>query len=412
MQYTVHKPDTLNSTSIQLPASKSISNRVLLLQTLSHGNIDDIQNLSDSDDTHVLLQALTNPQPIIDLQAAGTSMRFLTACLAAQPGKHILTGTNRMKNRPIAPLVNALRQIGAEIEYLEKEGFPPLLIKGKQLAGGKITLDASVSSQYISALMMIAPITQHGLEIKIEGHAVSKPYIRMTQLLMQTFGIQIPHTGNIISIPPQHSSCRLQPFVVENDWSAASYWYEILAIAPQKAEIHLKGLRKNSLQGDAKVAQLFEAMGVTTTFVDDGIVLQPTDRTVSPFIYNFRDEPDLAQTFAVTCALKNIPFHFTGLQTLKIKETDRIIALHNEMKKLGYEIKIIADSEISWDGTHTQPATIPPIDTYNDHRMAMAFAPAALRFGSVDICDPEVVGKSYPAFWADLRKAGFQIVSQ
>lgn len=406
MLYTVHKPEILKA-DIQLPASKSISNRALILQALSN-NTCSIENISDSDDTQVMMQALTNPQDVIDVKAAGTSMRFLTAYFAAQAGQeHLITGTDRMKNRPISLLVDALRQIGAEIEYAEKEGYPPLRIKGKKLTGGKINLNGGVSSQYISALMMIAPVTQNGLEIKLEGQIVSKPYIRLTQCLMEIFGVKTVRSDSTVSIPPQ--PYRPVPYTVESDWSAASYWYEMLSLAEEGSEIFLKGLYKNSLQGDAKIAQLFETLGVTTKFMESGVILQQTERIVSPFIYHFQHEPDLAQTFVVTCALKNIPFHFTGLQSLKIKETDRILALQNEMKKLGYEIQAANDSEMSWAGIHSTPEKIPPIRTYEDHRMAMSFAPAAIIFGEIDIQDPEVTSKSYPSYWKDLKKAGFTI---
>ncbi|MDR2626539.1 MAG: 3-phosphoshikimate 1-carboxyvinyltransferase [Dysgonamonadaceae bacterium] len=405
MIYTVHKPEILNA-DIRLPASKSISNRVLILQALSN-NIRGVENISSSDDTQVMMQALTNPQDVIDIKAAGTGMRFLTAYFATQPGEHVITGTDRMKNRPVALLVDALRQIGADVEYLEKEGYPPLRIRGKKLSGGNISLDGGISSQYISALMMIAPVTQNGLEIKLEGQVVSKPYIRMTQCLMETFGITISRADSIISIPPQ--AYRPVPFTIESDWSAASYWYEMLSLSAEGSKIVLRGLHKQSLQGDAKIAQLFEALGVTTTFTEHGVILQQTERIVSPFIYNFQHEPDLAQTFVVTCALKNIPFHFTGLQSLKIKETDRILALQNEMKKLGYDIQAANESEMSWTGVRSQVSTILPIRTYEDHRMAMSFAPAAIVFGEMDIQDPEVTGKSYPSYWEDLEKSGFTI---
>jgi 3-phosphoshikimate 1-carboxyvinyltransferase len=405
MQYIVHKPRVFN-TDIRLPASKSISNRVLIINALCK-NAGVIENISDADDTRVMLRALTTNRSIINVKAAGTSMRFLTAYFASQPGERVITGTTRMKNRPIALLVNALRQIGASIEYLEKEGYPPLKIKGKVLKGGQITLDGSVSSQFISALMMIAPATQNGLVIKLEGQIISKPYIQMTQHLMEVFGVEISWTDHTISIPPQ--PYHPVSFRVENDWSAASYWYEILSLAEEGSEITLKGLYKKSFQGDAKIAQLFEVLGVSTKFTEEGSVLQKTKRLVSPFIYNFQHEPDLAQTFVVTCALKNVPFQFSGLQSLKIKETDRILALQNEMKKLGYTLEITEDHEISWTGVHVHPEKILPICTYEDHRMAMSFAPASFICGKIAIQNPEVVNKSYPSYWKDLEKAGFRI---
>ncbi len=404
MIYSVHKPETLHA-DILLPASKSISNRALILRALSN-SMHDIHNLSDCDDTEVMLQAFAHPTEVIDIKAAGTAMRFLTAYFSTLPGERIITGTERMRNRPVALLVDALRKLGADIGYVEKEGFPPLKIKGKTLEGGEISLSGEVSSQYISALMMIAPVMRKGLSIRLEGNIISKPYIRMTQQLMEVFGVKVSWADHTITIPPQ--TYQGVPFKVENDWSAASYWYEMMAFAGEEAEITLDGLYKKSLQGDSKVAQLFEVLGVTTKYTEKGVILKKTDRIVSPFIYNFQHEPDLAQTFVVTCALKNIPFQFTGLQSLKIKETDRILALQNEMKKLGFPIREANNSEISWAGNRC-PVTHSPIETYEDHRMAMAFAPVSMILGEIEVNDPQVVNKSYPGFWKNIEQAGFTI---
>ncbi len=405
MRYIVKSPEELQG-NVCLPASKSISNRALILNALS-GNIYPVNNLSDCDDTKVLVQAFSFPQPVTDIGAAGTAMRFLTAYYSTQPGEYLLTGTERMKNRPISILVQALREMGAEIEYLEKEGFPPLKIKGKMLEGGTISLEGSVSSQYISALMMIAPVTKRGLSINIRGELISRPYIEMTRSLMKIYGVDSFEKGNVIEIK-QSKYLPVSDFIVENDWSAASYWYEMLALSKNHSQITLKGLYKNSTQGDASVSRLFQKIGVETVYIEEGIMLKKSPQEVDFFEHNFVQEPDLAQTFVVTCAQKNIPFRFLGLQSLKIKETDRILALQNEMAKLGYVLNI-GDAEISWDGTRCAPDYSSGIDTYEDHRMAMAFAPVALTLGAVKINHPQVVSKSYPTYWENLKQVGFTI---
>jgi len=391
MIYTIQPPQSVHA-EIRLPASKSISNRILILNALSK-SIYPIENLSESDDTQVLANALLSLQTgntAFDVGAAGTSMRFLTAFLAQSEGVWTITGTERMKNRPIQILVNSLCETGGNIDYLEKEGFPPLQIYGRKLTGGAIRLNGSVSSQYLSALMMIAPATQQGLDIYLEGNIVSRPYIEMTIRLMQTFGVQVLWNGQHIRIEPQ--AYQPVPFTVENDWSAASYWYEIVALAGDSAHVELPGLEKDSIQGDAKVAQLFDELRV-----------KPKCMT-----YDFTNEPDLAQTLAVSCCLLDIPFQFTGLQSLRIKETDRISALQTELKKLGYAVKT-SEAGMEWAGERCEPETDPVISTYEDHRMAMAFAPVCLKTGKIRIKDPAVVSKSYPGFWKDLEKAGFKI---
>ncbi|MDR0507391.1 MAG: 3-phosphoshikimate 1-carboxyvinyltransferase [Dysgonamonadaceae bacterium] len=389
MIYTLTAPSSINSV-IHLPASKSISNRVLILNALS-SNPYPVDNLSDSDDTKALLKAMESKAGFINAGAGGTTMRFLTAYLAQLPGEYTITGTERMKNRPVNILVEALRQAGAEIEYIEKEGFPPLKIKGKSLNGGEVYLNGGVSSQYISALMMIAPRMKRGLRLHIEGNAISRPYIQMTKRLMENFGIEIQWEGSSILV--EYQSYKPIPFRVESDWSAASYWYEIMALSDNKASVELAGLESDSLQGDSIVAQLFEELKTIK-----GI-----------FSHDFTHTPDLAQTMVVSCCMLNIPFHFTGLQSLKIKETDRILALKQEMKKLGYILKDESDSIIKWTGEKCQEENNPVISTYEDHRMAMAFAPVCLKTKAVRIQNPEVVSKSYPNFWNDLKKAGFAV---
>ena len=384
---------------IDLPASKSISNRALILNALSYSPYD-IQNLSECDDTRVTLQALDSNDTTFDIGAAGTAMRFLTAFLAKTVGEWVITGSERMKQRPIKVLVDALNSLGARIEYIEKEGYPPLRIYGSALTGGDIHLDGSVSSQYISALMMIAPLMQKGLSITLEGRIISVPYIEMTALMMQEFGVNVEFNKNTIHIEPQD----YQPidYLVESDWSAASYWYEILSLVG-KGEVFLHGLLQNSYQGDSIVANLFELLGIKTTYMSQGVLLTLTEVSTREMICDFSDQPDLTQTFAVTCCLKGIPFVFSGLQSLKIKETDRIAALITELRKLGFVLKEPEEGTIEWTGEICEPAEQIVIETYDDHRMAMAFAPAAL-FHSITIVHPEVVSKSYPNFWKDLEK--------
>jgi 3-phosphoshikimate 1-carboxyvinyltransferase len=386
---------------ITLPASKSISNRALIINALSYSPYE-IENLSDCDDTNVMIKALDSNNTTFDIGAAGTAMRFLTAFLSKTVGEWVITGSKRMKERPIKLLVDALNSLGARIKYLENEGFPPLRIYGSALTGGEIRLNGGVSSQYISALMMIAPYMQKGLKIILEGNVISVPYILMTLNMMRDFGVKASFENNIIEIKPQ--SYQPVKYRVESDWSAASYWYEILAIAGE-GRIFLKGLYQHSYQGDSKVAELFEQLGIHTEYQRDGVLLSTNNRDCSCFEYDFVNQPDLAQTFAVTCCLKNIPFHFRGVQSLKIKETNRVAALMEELRKLGYMLKEPAEGELSWEGKTITVNTsdTPSIKTYDDHRMAMAFAPAAF-IRPIVIENPEVVSKSYPGFWIDLEK--------
>jgi len=384
---------------IKLPASKSISNRALILNALAYSPYD-IQNLSDCDDTRVTVKALDSNDTTFDIGAAGTAMRFLTAFLSKTVGEWTITGSERMKNRPIRLLVDALNSLGAKIEYVEKDGYPPLKIYGSALMGGEISLSGGVSSQYISALMMIAPYMQNGLKITLEGNVISVPYIQMTLSMMKEFGVQVIFENNIIDIKPQ--MYKPVQYKVESDWSAASYWYEILSIAG-KGQIQLDGLNQNSHQGDSKVAGLFGQLGVKTKYNAEGVLLTATQHYTSKFEYDFVNQPDLAQTFAVTCCLKNIPFVFSGLQSLKIKETDRIAALINELGKLGYVVVEPAEGQLAWLGEHCEKASTISIKTYEDHRMAMAFAPAAL-ITPIEIEEPQVVSKSYPGFWDDIDK--------
>lgn len=391
---------------IHLPSSKSICNRALLIHALTDGNHLP-ENLSDCDDTRVMVEALRSLPEVVDIGAAGTAMRFLTAYLSITDGNRIITGTQRMQNRPIAILVDALRALGASIVYKAKEGYPPLQIEGKPLKGASITLSGDVSSQYISALLMIGPMLEEGLELTLTGSIVSRPYIEMTLQLMRTFGAEVTWAEpQCLRVAPKPYVSI--PFTVESDWSAASYWYEMVALA-SRAEVFLPGLSAQRLQGDARVADWFAHLGVETIYEERGVRLRKKWQTVDHIAIDFVEQPDLAQTFVVTACLLEIPFHFTGLQSLRIKETDRIHALCVEMHKLGYILEVLNGAELKWDGQRCEPQLSSGIDTYEDHRMALAFAPAAFRMKNVKINRPQVVTKSYPGYWSDLEKIGFSI---
>lgn len=414
MQYMITPPRHVD-TRILLPASKSISNRALIIHVLTGGNVMP-ENLSDCDDTKVIIRALSHRPEVIDIKAAGTAMRFMTAYLSVTEGEHTITGTERMKHRPIGVLVDALRYLGAEIEYAGEKGFPPLRIRGRQLEGGRLEIPGNVSSQYISALLMIAPVLSKGLEMKLTGGIVSRPYIDLTLHLMHQFGVSAEWT-DIDSITVKPQPYRQRPYTIENDWTAASYWYEILALTDELgSKVVLPGMLDGSRQGDSAVRYIFSLLGIKTAFADrEGDRL--TDATLTRHScmlnrmdYDFTNQPDLAQTLIATCPVLGIPFHFTGLGSLRIKETDRIEAMKTEMEKLGYILHADSGTELSWEGDRCEPAAQPVIDTYEDHRMAMSFAPLAIRLGRIGINHPEVVSKSYPHYWNDLRKAGFHIV--
>ncbi|MBQ7527387.1 MAG: 3-phosphoshikimate 1-carboxyvinyltransferase [Bacteroidaceae bacterium] len=404
---------------IELPASKSISGRALVLGALSRSNVLP-ENLSDSDDTQVMLRALQTMPETIDIGAAGTAMRFLTAYLSVTPGEHVITGTERMRHRPIGILVDALRTLGASIAYEGEEGFPPLRISGRDnLEGGALTVPGDVSSQYISALLMIAPTLKNGLRLTLTGNIASRPYLDMTVSMMRDFGAKVEWQGNnTIDVRPGPYLQR--PYHIESDWSAASYWYEMVALTRDaNAEVDLVGLHHDSIQGDSRVWQLFGELGVTTQyFVEpDGtevVRLRKGGGITCYFSCDFTHQPDLAQTFAATCSMLDVPFHLYGLQSLRIKETDRIAALKNELGKI---VRLEEQgNELFWEGLYnidnleSLPYETFAFDTYEDHRMAMALAPVCLRTGGeIQINNPEVVSKSYPAFWDDLKKAGFKV---
>ena len=413
MQYNITAPTKLN-TSITLPASKSISNRALIIYALSGGNTLP-QNLSDCDDTNVIIEAIRYMPDVIDIKAAGTAMRFMTAYLSVMRGTHVITGTDRMKHRPIGVLVDALRMLGADIEYVGGEGFPPLRISGRPLTGGMLEIAGNVSSQYISALLMIGPVLKDGLELRLTGDIISRPYIDLTLWVMREFGADAEWTsGDVISVKPRPYQRR--DYFIENDWSSASYWYEIVALAKDRdATVRLTGLMDGSKQGDSVVKYIFSLLGVKTVFESkttgrlQTVTLKKSNRCVPRLEYDFVNSPDLAQTIVATCCALGVPFHFRGLSTLKIKETDRIEALKKEMLKIGCVLKDANNSELMWDGIR-QPsaAETPVIETYEDHRMALSLAPVSLRQPIV-INNPNVVSKSYPHFWRDLQIAGFSI---
>ncbi len=412
-QYRLTAPRRLDMT-VDLPASKSISNRALIIHALSGGSTLP-ENLSDCDDTSVIIEALRTMPEEINIKAAGTAMRFMTAYLSVTPGTHILTGTERMKHRPIGILVDALRTLGANIEYIGEEGYPPLRITGSTLKGGLLEIHGNVSSQYISALLMIGPMLKDGLTLRLLDHIISRPYIDLTLWMMGEFGAEAEWTSaDTITVSPKPYKSR--DYFIENDWSGASYWYEILALNDDpESEIRLTGLMDGSKQGDSITRYIFSLLGVKTKLqskkagIPQTITLKKNGHCVPKLEYDFVNCPDLAQTFVVACAAMNIPFHFTGLSTLKIKETDRIEALKTEMRKLGYVVKDIDGSELLWDGERCEPSLEQGIDTYEDHRMALAFAPYAMKHNGLVINNPQVVTKSYPHYWDHLRQAGFKV---
>lgn len=404
MNCRVFPPDEMLETQVSLPLSKSISNRALVINALIDGALP-LKKVAKCDDTDVMVAALSSDEACVNIGAAGTAMRFLTAYYSSQPGREIvIDGTERMRHRPIAVLVDALRACGAAIEYVGEECYPPLRISGKKLHGGDITLSASVSSQYISALLMIAPTMDQGLRLTLEGDIISRPYIMMTLSMMRQWGVESEFVGNIITIAPQ----KYAPvdFEVEADWSAASYWYEIAALS--SGDVSLQGLNSRSVQGDSEILKYFEGLGINTRFNDEMVELEPSPDLVPRLNIDLSDQPDLAQTIVVTSCMLGIPFHITGLSTLKIKETDRLEALRTEMLKLGMVLTIERDSELIWDGTRRPIYEFPVIDTYEDHRMAMAFAPVSIFIPGIVINNIEVVSKSYPDYWQHLQDAGFK----
>lgn len=391
--------------SVRITGSKSESNRLLLLQAL-YPSIG-LENLSNSDDAHAMQQGLAAGGGTIDIHHAGTAMRFLTAYFAARPGREvILTGSARMKQRPIRILVDALRALGAEVEYLENPGFPPLQIRGRRLENKQVTLPADVSSQYISALLLVAPSLPQGLDLCLEGTVTSLPYIRMTLGLLGRLGVACEMEGNRIRVFPAGTLPK-QVCTVESDWSSASYYYSIVALSAPGSQVSLSSYRPDSLQGDSVLQHLFRKLGVQSSFEGDQLMLRRTEASpIDHLDLDLIEAPDLAQTFATCCFGLGISCDLTGLHTLKIKETDRLLALQAELSKLGAVVKVTGSTlHLQAGGAFRQGQVVA---TYNDHRMAMAFAPLALKM-NLSIEDAGVVSKSYPGFWEDLEKLGFQV---
>lgn len=388
--------------TVGLPASKSISNRVLMINALTDSDTE-IQNIAVCDDTDSMQSVLQSSGNRFDVGHAGTAMRFLTAYLSRIVGQWEITGSERMKQRPIGVLVDALNKLGAKIEYIEQQGYPPLRIHGAFLSGGSLEIEASVSSQYISALMMIAPYMLNGLKIVLAGKVVSRTYLDMTIQIMQEFGAEVEIAEQTITIAPK--PYHPVPYKVEADWSAASYFYELLAVCGG-GEIHLPGLKQESTQGDAGQVAVWKELGVHTRFEKEGVVITFVPSELCCLEYDFVKMPDLVQSFAVACCLRGIPFVFSGVETLRIKETDRIAALINELAKSGFKLKAVGDGQLVWDGERCEAVYSPEIATYHDHRMAMAFAPVALKFPGLKIQDCGVVTKSFPDYWEQLQKLG------
>ncbi len=408
MQYIVRKSKQDIDIRVNLPASKSISNRLLIMSALSGGRMV-IRNLSDSDDTEIMHRLITSDDDVKNAGHAGTVMRFLTAYFSFVPGVVVLTGSDRMKQRPVRELVNKLRELGAVIEYTGNEGYPPLRITGGKMTGGNIRINAGVSSQYISALLMTGPYLNGGLQLTLTGDMISSSYIRLTTGLMQQAGARVHWTGNTIRV--EEGKYQEGEYDCEPDWSAASYMFEVVSLA-RKSRIFLPGLKEDSLQGDSRLPAIFKAFDVDSVFSDKGLHINCCAGKTRYFSFDFRENPDLVQTVIPVCIAHEIPFEITGTRTLRIKETDRISAMAAELHKFGVELQFDDSGDwIVWDGS-SRPVWRKDviIDTYNDHRMAMSMAPLSALSKSLIIRDPMVVSKSYPNYWQDLEIAGFTVM--
>ena len=387
MNYKISHPTKVVNCEIDLPSSKSISNRLLIIKALCKEKLL-IKNLSESDDTILLKNALNSKEKTINVSHAGTSFRFLTSFLSIQKGeKFILNGSDRMKERPIKELVNSLQELGVKIEYLEKEDFPPLKIIGTEIDGGEIEIEGTISSQFISSLLLIAPNLRNGLILKIKGELVSKSYVLMTLKLMGEFGINWTWNKDVITILKQEYVAK--NYTVESDWSAATFWFQSASLS-KKCKIILRGLNEESIQGDSACKEIFKDLGVDSVFKNGNLILTKSKRISPSETYNLIETPDIYQSLKCTLFALKKGSEFTGIQTLKNKETDRITSVENELLKLN---------------------TPKIIETYNDHRMAMSFAPLSLKFGELQISNPGVISKSYPNYWKDLKKGGFKISS-
>tara|TARA_R110000868_G_scaffold185295_8_gene427178 strand:+ start:838 stop:2100 length:1263 start_codon:yes stop_codon:yes gene_type:complete len=414
---TLHKSEIVNRKSeITITGSKSESNRLLLLQALYPEF--KLENVSNSDDSNLMTNALSSQSEAVNIHHAGTAMRFLTAYFSIQEGREtMLTGSKRMKERPIKILVEALQELGAEISYEENEGFPPIKIKGKKLTKNKVSLKANVSSQYISALLLIASKLENGLELTLEGEITSIPYINMSLSLLDEIGVESSFIDHVIAVKPNTTPLKPKTLTVESDWSSASYYFSIVALSEVGTVITLSSYKEHSLQGDSALVDIYKHFGVSTSFSENKLTLKKEKSSLEPLNLDLKNAPDIAQTIAVTCFALGISCDLTGLHTLKIKETDRLVALKTEIEKLGGEVEItdkslhLKPNELFSGGMSSPPSEGlgEAISTYNDHRMAMAFAPLALKT-SIVIEDAMVVSKSYPTFWEDLKSIGFKII--
>ena len=407
MEISIQKSTLRNHQKVQITGSKSESNRLLLLQAL-YPEIR-IENVSNSDDSVLMQKALASKDTIIDIHHAGTAMRFLTAYFSIQNKREVtITGSSRMKERPIKILVDALKTLGGDITYLENDGFPPLKIKGKELTISKVSLEANVSSQYISALLLIASKLENGLELTLNGKITSVPYIKMTLSLLNAVGINTSFLENVITVKPKISGIKSQTLTVESDWSSASYFYSLIALSDINTEITIGSYKEESLQGDSVLATIYKSFGVTTSFLNEEITLKKTNQiNVKALLeLDLSNAPDIAQTIAVTAFGLGLECYMVGLHTLKIKETDRLVALKTELEKLGGEV-IITDASLHLKTSDSIKSNI-AIATYNDHRMAMAFAPLGLKTPII-IENADVVSKSYPQFWEDFKAIGFKL---
>jgi 3-phosphoshikimate 1-carboxyvinyltransferase len=405
MHFTLQKSKIAKQSSVQITGSKSESNRLLLLQALyPEFRLD---NVSNSDDSNLMTKALSSKEELVDIHHAGTAMRFLTAYFSIQEGREtVLTGSKRMKERPVKVLVEALKDLGADIKYEGNDGYPPIRITGKKLSKNKVSLKANVSSQYISALLLIASKLENGLELTLEGEITSVPYIKMTLSLLDEIGIESSFIGNVITVKPAIHAIQAKTLTVESDWSSASYYFSIVALSDLGTEITLSSYKENSLQGDSALIAIYKHFGVSSTFNKNTLTLKKEASSINPLTLDLKNAPDIAQTIAVTCFALGMPCDLFGLHTLKIKETDRLVALKTEIEKLGGRVEI-TDKSLHLSVSNSIKELV-SIATYHDHRMGMAFAPLALKVPII-IEDAMVVSKSYPTFWDDLESIGFEI---
>ena len=405
MNYRIFPPEEIIECTLRMPRSKSIVNRALVIDALA--GVPAPAHNADCADCRVMREAIYGSSETVDVGAAGTAMRFLTAYYAAMAGSRVtIDGSERMRQRPVGPLVDALRSLGATIHYLGNEGYPPLAIEGARLSGGSVRIAADVSSQFISALLMVAPTAAAPVTVVLEGDPVSADYVSMTVSMMRRQGITVEYSASEITVMPG----RYIPVedTGEGDWSSASYWYEIAALSA--GWISLEGLKADSMQGDRRVADVYEALCVGTEWDGETMNLIPSPDQAPRISLDLVSNPDLAPAIAVSCCMLGIPFRLSGLSTLRVKETDRLEALCRELLKIGFIVEADDRGNLVWDGMRGHVNTIPSIHTYEDHRMAMAFAPVSLFCPGIEICDAEVVEKSYPAFWDDMRTAGFTVV--